>query len=261
MASSFQYKKCSFLDNIELFVSEQETEYFPFHLHDYYCISLITKGIEQLQTRERAFFAPTGSISITQANEVHKNSSVDESGYSYKTCYINPELLRFFNDGKGITQLERVIDDAHLFSIINNLFGNEKVSVPDFEIALKKLAGFATNEKSGNSLSFDLIDELIEITPFIPISLDWLSKQFCMSKFHFARVFKNARGISPQAYIMMQRLKKAKKMLLAGEEIKTVAFLNGFYDSTHLNAALKRYFGINAFSLKNSNIIHFNRDG
>jgi AraC-like DNA-binding protein len=79
---------------------------------------------------------------------------------------------------------------------------------------------------------------------------------FCMSKYHFIRRFKEACGITPMVYVALQRLENAKKMLLHGEEIKSAALLNGFYDATHLDRAFKRYFGINALSIKNSKIIH-----
>jgi AraC-like DNA-binding protein len=100
------------------------------------------------------------------------------------------------------------------------------------------------------------MDELIASAGLDRLSLDRMADRFCMSKYHFIRKFKEAKGITPQVYVALQRLESAKKMLLEGEEIKSAAFLNGFYDSTHLNTAFKRYFGLTALSIKNSNIIH-----
>jgi AraC-like DNA-binding protein len=255
MGSSFQNKQYAFLDNIELFSSEDETEYFPFHFHDYYCISLITKGTEHLQTFAGNYYATAGTISVTQANEVHKNSSVDTSGYSYKTCYVNPEVLKHYNGREKVVQLQRIIEDRSLFTAFNDLFLYEGAGPEGFQKALKSLALYAKDEEVVTLSSFELIDELAESIPYVPINLDWLCKQFCMSKFHFARMFKNAKGISPQAYIMLKRLKNAKKMLLAGEELKSVSFLTGFYDTAHLNTAFKRFFGITLSMIKNSNNI------
>jgi len=45
---SFDFTRLAILDNIELFSSENEHNYFPFHFHDYYCVSLITSGTELL---------------------------------------------------------------------------------------------------------------------------------------------------------------------------------------------------------------------
>lgn len=238
-----------------MFSSEDEKEYFPFHFHDYYCISLITKGTEQLETLRGSHYAMSGSISVTQVNEVHKNSSVDDAGYSYKTCYVNPDVLNHFNNGKKVDRLMRNIGDPDLFSAFSCLFTNGSSDLNNYELALKGLSRYAANEKEDSFPGFELIDELAECMPFRPITLDWLAKEFCMSKFHFIRVFKEAKGITPQAYIMLKRLNHAKGLLLMGEQPKEVAFLNGFYDVAHLNSAFKRFFGITLSMMKNSNII------
>lgn len=220
--------RSAFLDNIEMFTSENETDYFPFHLHDYYCISLITKGTEVLQTQASTYYATTGSISVTQANEVHRNSSVDESGYSYQTIYVNPDLLRHYNNGRPVNHLERVIENRQIVSAISNLFKEDASNLAAIVLAVSNLTGYAQIIRQEKIYSFDLIDELIADAGFNKLSLDWMARQFCMSKYHFIRRFKSARGITPQAYVMIRRLESAKKMLFDGEEIKTVAFINGF---------------------------------
>lgn len=242
-----------------MFTSEDEMDYFPFHLHDYYCISLITKGTEALQTQTSTYYATTGSISVTQANEVHRNSSVDQSGYSYQTLYLTPELLRHYNNGRPVHSLERVIENTQTVTLLSNLFKSEITDLTAIELAIRSLTQYSQAEKQERIYSFDLMDELIANAGFNKLTLDMVASQFCMSKYHFIRSFKKAKGVTPQAYIVLRRLENAKKMLFEGEEIKLVAFLNGFYDATHLNTAFKRYFGINAFAMKNSNIIHQNQ--
>ncbi|GEM_PF-1220473 len=255
MKPSFQYKKYDFLDNTELFSSENETSYFPFHFHDSYCISLITTGTELFLTPEKSSYAVAGSISITQANEVHKNSSLDNSGYSYQTCYVSPDVLTYFNQNKKIEGLPGNINDTNLFFAISELFNGKQTDKTDFELVFRKLTQYALKKEDDKVPSFELLDELASRIPFTPFSLDWLCREFCMSKFHFIRVFKKAKGITPQAYVLIKRLEQAKRLLLRGEESKEVALLTGFYDVTHLNTAFKRFFGINLMMIKNSNII------
>lgn len=256
MSESFQNKKYEFLDNIELFSSKDETDYFPLHVHDYFCISLICKGTELLQTLGGDHYAVSGMISITQADEVHKNSAVDTSAYSYKTFYVNPEVLEYYNEGQKIQQLQRIIDDPVLYDTFNNLTINTENRLEGFQTALKKLVLYTGKEADKKiTSSFDLIDELADAVPYVVLSLDLIAKKFFMSKFHFAREFKKAKGISPQAYIMLKRLTNAKRMLLRGEDPQTICYLMGFYDTAHLNTAFKRFFGITLHMLKNSNII------
>src|SRR5258708_25557922 len=107
---SFDFTRLAIMDNIELFSSENEHNYFPFHFHDYYCVSLITNGTELLHNTRQEFIAPAVTISITQANEVHRNYSLSEAEYSNKTIYVNPHLPAYFNKGKKEVQLDRIID-------------------------------------------------------------------------------------------------------------------------------------------------------
>lgn len=243
---SFDFRRINQFDNMELFSSENENDYFPFHFHDFFCVSLITNGTEVLKNTEQEFIAPSGSISITQINEVHRNYSLSENGYSYKTIYLNPAILQYFNNGKTVDALERVIYNKQLFQSLSQLFDAQNASIQLWEDSFKALARYAVNPQQKNvwAASFSLIDEIIESYPDKPIDTDWLSRKFCMSKFHFIREFKKAKGVTPQTYIMLYRLGKAKKMLIENAPLKDIAYLNGFCDPSHFTNSFKKYFGI-----------------
>lgn len=243
---SFEFRRINHFDNIELFSSENENAYFPFHYHDFYCVSLITSGTEILKNTEQEFIAPSGTISITQLNEVHRNYSLSDNGYSYKTIYLNPDILRYYNNGKPVNALERVIYDKQLFQSLFLLFNNSNASLQLWEESFKALARYVVQPYQKNiwATSFSLIDEIIELYPDKPINTDWLCRKFCMSKFHFIREFKKAKGVTPQTYIMLYRLAKAKKMLIENAPLKDIAYLNGFCDPSHFTNSFKKYFGI-----------------
>ncbi|HEY8969529.1 MAG TPA: AraC family ligand binding domain-containing protein, partial [Puia sp.] len=174
---SFEYRRLPHFDNTELFSSENECAYFPFHFHDYYCVSLITSGTEVLANTEQEFFAPSGTISITQAGEVHRNRSLSETGYSYKTIYINPDVLEYFSDGVRVEALERVIYNKQLFKDLLRSFHTGAL----LQDAIKELTRYATRpyEKNRWATSFSRMDEIIESYPNRPIDTDWLCRQFC----------------------------------------------------------------------------------
>lgn len=243
---SFDFKRLPVLDNTELFSSENENDYFPFHFHDYYCVSLITKGTELLHNTAQEFIAPTGSVSITQANEVHRNYALSSTGYSYKTIYVNPDVLAFCNNGKQIPALERIIYDAPLFNLFLQLFNLDHNTPVLLEKSITRLAGYAARPYESHPFekNFATIDEIIETYPDKPIDTDWLCGKFHMSKYHFIRSFKKAKGITPQSYIMLQRLGKAKKLVLAGTPLKEIAYQFGFHDASHFTHSFRKYFGV-----------------
>lgn len=251
---SFDFRRINHFDNTELFSSENENDYFPFHFHDFFCVSLITNGTEILKNTEQEYIAPSGSISITQINEVHRNYSLSNNGYSYKTIYLNPAILTYYNNGKTVKALERVIYNKQLFQSLLRLFNAENVSIELWEDSFKELARYAVRPQQKNvwPASFSLIDEIIESYPNKPIDTDWLSQKFCMSKYHFIREFKKAKGVTPQTYIMLYRLGKSKKLLLENAPLNDIAYLNGFCDPSHFTNSFKKYFGITPSRYLNS---------
>lgn len=52
-------------DKLEYISIENQTTSFPMHFHETFCISLIYKGIEQIQFEDQNLFTEVGSISIT----------------------------------------------------------------------------------------------------------------------------------------------------------------------------------------------------
>ena len=238
--ATFDFKRLNILDNLELFSSENENEYFPFHFHDYYCVSLITNGTEILRNTDQTFLAPAGTISVTQANEVHRNSSLSDTGYSYKTLYVNPDVLTYFNQGRKVQALERVIEDPLLFQQLLSVFNGKPVK------SIARLINYVSqpHESSLIERNFELIDEIIESRSMEVIDTAWLAKQFHLSAFHFIRLFRKAKGITPQAYIAVYRLSKSKKMLLSDVPVAHIAYELGFHDPSHFTHRFRQFFGV-----------------
>ncbi|UBZ08767.1 AraC family transcriptional regulator [Salegentibacter mishustinae] len=265
-SSDFIFKKLNFLDQIELFEANQDINYFPFHQHNSFCISLITSGTEIFERKTEKLYIPSHTISITQANEVHKNSSLSELGYSYKTIYVNPEILAYFNDGAKINSIQAVIYDSYLYTQINDLFKKENNNnIYAFERVMKSLCHYKkTYINNGQKrFSIDAFENYIAKDYTKSVGLEHLAKEFYLSKYHFSREFKRQTGISPKAYITLYKIKKAKKDLKLGKKsIVDATYAYGFYDVSHFSNTFKRFYGItpreylNVF--QNSNFIQLN---
>ncbi len=76
------------------------------------------------------------------------------------------------------------------------------------------------------------------------IQLGTLAKAACLSPFHFARIFREATGFAPAAYVRALRISKAKELLQLGEKnVTEVARAVGFPRSEHFSAVLKKQTG------------------
>ncbi len=78
------------------------------------------------------------------------------------------------------------------------------------------------------------------------ISTQFLADRVGLSSGYFCPAFKNTVGLTPQAYVMQQRLKRAKYLLMSatGVALNEIAFSCGFTDQAHLNNRFKAAYGI-----------------
>jgi AraC family transcriptional regulator len=76
-----------------------------------------------------------------------------------------------------------------------------------------------------------------------PLTLERLSTEAALSRFHFVRAFKAAVGVSPHRHLLALRLERALEMLDRTEaSIAEVAAACGFSSAPHLATAFKRRF-------------------
>ncbi|MGG3571437.1 AraC family transcriptional regulator [Bacillus gobiensis] len=76
------------------------------------------------------------------------------------------------------------------------------------------------------------------------ISLDDIATAAHISPSHLIRLFKKATGVTPHQYVIRERIRKAKKLLLSGHPVHEVAALLGFSDQSHLHRHFKRIIGV-----------------
>jgi len=84
------------------------------------------------------------------------------------------------------------------------------------------------------------------------ISIKELAELACLSPYHFIRVFNQAIGMPPHAYLMQIRVNRARNLLSTKKSLIEVAIQTGFSDQSHLNRYFKRVFGYTPGHLRNS---------
>ena len=78
-----------------------------------------------------------------------------------------------------------------------------------------------------------------------PIDVAQLSRKAYMSESHFHRVFKQAMGMSPSAYVRRERLRKAAELISEGQlSISAVGEEVGFASVAHFSKAFKSIYGV-----------------
>lgn len=87
--------------------------------------------------------------------------------------------------------------------------------------------------------------ELIQTAYAEPLSLDRLSAEAGISKYHLSRLFRRATGSTPHAFLVRTRLEAAAQLLVDTDlTVAQVARRCGFTRAAHFGAAFTRYYGL-----------------
>jgi transcriptional regulator GlxA family with amidase domain len=84
------------------------------------------------------------------------------------------------------------------------------------------------------------------------VEVNTLAAVACLSPYHFIRVFSKQTGMTPHAWLMQLRVRKAVALLNQDVPIAETALQTGFSDQSHLNRLFKRYLGYTPGQLRNS---------
>jgi AraC family transcriptional regulator len=86
-----------------------------------------------------------------------------------------------------------------------------------------------------------------------PLTLDQLAEEACISRYHFARLFKAKVGESPHRYLARIRLDTAKRMLeTTDRSVADVGAACGYSVASHFTAAFTARYGVSPRALRAS---------
>ena len=84
------------------------------------------------------------------------------------------------------------------------------------------------------------IDECYDL----PLDLNQISRQACLSRFHFLRLFRDTFETTPHQYLIQRRIEKAKELLRLKEmSVTDVCFEVGFESLGSFSALFRRCVG------------------
>lgn len=85
----------------------------------------------------------------------------------------------------------------------------------------------------------------IEATFAQRLSLGAIAEAACMSRFHFARAFRDEIGMSPMQYVRWRRVVEAERRLVSGEaSLLRLAEELGYFDHSHFSRSFKAATGM-----------------
>ena len=227
----------------------------PRHVHDTYqiCVSLNFPG--NYHYRRANHSVPVGAISVIHPGELHAAYDPhDREQYAhYRLFYVAPAILRSWIGYDMDTArpdpffAQPIITDQVLTHRL--VQSHEASSRGEGEDALLATLSQLIHRYSDQSVQALMPDPRITAARLFinqhyaePLCLNDIAEAACLSPFHFQRVFTQHTGLSPAHYHRQVRLQHARRQLLAGHALKTIARNVGFTDQSHLTKWFKKYY-------------------
>lgn len=245
-------------DGLELVKSTDIQMDAPKHFHDGYAIGTALSGLQTIQLRDESNIIAPGALMFLDPHEIHGHEAIPGAAWSHRMLYISPEYIEWLQKRKLIYKKEKLHFDVSmanrpdLFNLFNNchaLLSDRYISYADvqmFDYCLARLFNqFASGKinKESNSLMARMRDIQYHIATNTSknLDLDQLAKTFHLSKFSLIRAFRQFKGITPNEYLTIMRVEKAKRFIFEGNSLVCAALEAGFYDQSHFSHNFLKY--------------------
>lgn len=222
---------------------------------------MIEHGAQRFRHRGCDHLAPQGSMVLINPDEVHTGSKAHEDGWRYRGFYPNNAQVLGALHELGLAKAGMpsftfsVLHDPRLHAAFLQLHqllegGAEALQQQlawreAILLLFQHHAQLAEPPAPGREpwavacAKQMLAERLIE-----PPSLEELAAAVNLSPFHFARVFRRATGLPPNAWLKQRRLEQARALLKTGCTAVAVAMQLGFADQSHLSRQFKQVYGV-----------------
>lgn len=220
---------------------------FPRHTHDEFVISANLNGLEQVWLDGKTFIADPHTVTTYNPGQIqastnrfdrwqcvslylradgfehyfHQRLCFDTGGIHHPALAARLKTLGRLEPGLGEAQCEEAA-----VGLLSGLLSGASAARRDG-------AGESRRARRVKAL---MLDDLSR-----PIGLDALAREAGVSAAHLVRTFHQEVGLPPLAWLMQQRMGRARSLLRTGEPISQVALAAGFADQAHFTKAFRRF--------------------
>ncbi|NVD08569.1 AraC family transcriptional regulator [Vibrio sp. JPW-9-11-11] len=251
--NSAHFKQSTVVPWVELRVASHSSACYQAHSHDEFSFGIIEQGQAQYLNHHHRHHIGQGDLVTINPADVHA-CNPEAGRWSYSMLFVDALQMgraqQEVNDSQGLdylpfrAALERdpvlkqgfvrllhdVQSDASRLQIETRLFDFIAVAFGDKNQVLK---GSPTPDIQ--RVREKLLDDVSGVH-----QLDQLAQEAQLSRYQLLRAFKHYYGLPPHAYLMDEKIKRAKVMLKSGQSILDVAHTLGFSDQAHFQRQFKK---------------------
>ena len=140
--------------------------------------------------------------------------------------------LTLLSEAESATRSGRLFSDSLIQTLTLHLLTHYGTSSP----AIQPVTGGLSGYKLGRVIEF--IDENLDED----LGLAEISAVADLSQFHFSRAFRKSTGMTPQQYLMQQRIERAKELLAKKDlPIVEISLRTGFKNQSHFTSLFRKF--------------------
>ncbi|MFL7012876.1 AraC family transcriptional regulator [Enterovibrio norvegicus] len=252
---SASFKQSTLLPWVELRVANQSSACYEAHSHDEFSFGIIQQGSANYKNRQSTHAIGKGDVVTINPADVH-SCNPNIGTWSYSMLFVDTLKM-------GDVQRDVLQSDAHDYTPFIHDFERN----PDIQQRFSALFEALKSDASvlhAQVCFYDFIEGILgkqqqdslrvmmSQPPLVRIrerllddiehthQLDELAQEAGMSRYQLLRAFKHQFGLPPHAYLMDEKIKRAKIMLKSGDDISDVALKLGFSDQAHFQRQFKK---------------------
>jgi AraC-like DNA-binding protein len=236
------------------------THVYTAHTHETYVVGTVDAGCETWNARGVRHYAGPGDVLFNLPLDVHDGAPFGD-GYSYRMSYPTVAFMRRVASavcGRTVTATPTfkaaVVRDpagARLFSSAHaalergvDPLAGEELLLRAYGRLLVRHADVRPARLGREPGPMARVRDAIEQRYAEPLRLAELSQVAGLSPHHVIRAFHAEVGLTPHAYLVDVRVRRARELLAAGVPPADVALRVGFADQAHLTRAFKARIGV-----------------
>jgi AraC-like DNA-binding protein len=225
---------------------------YPPHVHDAWTVFIVDDGWIRYDLERRHRGAGGERVTILPPRVVHDGRAAGGAGFRKRVLYLGTEVLDEGLAGRAVDEPDIRRPDLHraVHALHRALREPDDALEAEARLAmvgdglrahLRAPPGDLPGHHPG-TLAADLRD-LLDLGLFERTTLAQAGSALGASPAHLVRSFTRTFGIAPHRYVTARRVDAARRRLLDGEPIASVAVGVGFYDQAHFTRQFRRHVG------------------
>ena len=250
------------------------------HVHNSYQIIYISEGIAEFTINKRVYTADTDSLIFISNLESHKLKAL-QFPYKRYLIQIKPDCLsalisepRLISILKNRPETFRHViklkqeESAEIASLFRSMYMETENKADFLNTAVGSylqllLISLFRNHKQcfplyelNHSINLVMqVQKYLEVNILEQVSLKDVSKEFYTDMYYLSHLFKKISGYTFKEYLILQRISRAKDLLVYGNDnITQVAMNSGFGNVNHFIRIFKKLEGVTPLQYRKSRV-------